>query len=92
MNIKLSKKQQTYLTYLSLGAHVDICTSVGRALGNLNSNDSKISGCAKATLNSLYAWGLLNEEERYDNGMRWSRLTISNKGRELLANLEASNV
>lgn len=81
---KLSKKHHQFLTWLARGNFVDICTMVGRQLGKTVLSEPYSEKGLNASVNSCLVWGLLVQDELHIYGIRWSRLTLSEKGREFL--------
>lgn len=78
---RLSHKQVDLLMNLHSDNHIDICTSIGRSLSKMSSKTTLPYGFSMAVLNTLYSWGLLVGEEFEECGLRWSRISISAKGR-----------
>lgn len=72
---ELSPKHRNLLSFLKSGGCVEVCTSVGRPLGECQFPNGRPEGFSKAALDSLYAWGYLAEREVPYYGLRYSRLT-----------------
>lgn len=82
---KLSPKQLDALHYLNDGNAIEVCTSVGRALGQINFNRDQPESITKAVLDTLYTWGLVRASEEYSLGLRWAVFSLSSKGRNVIA-------
>ena len=81
----LSPKQLDALHYLHAGNVIEVCTSVGRALGQMTFSHDKPEGVTKAVLDTLYTWGLVRAREEYSLGLRWAVFSLSRKGRNVVA-------
>lgn len=81
----LSPKQLDTLHYLHAGNVIEVCTSVGRALGQMTFSHDKPEGVTKAVLDTLYTWGLVRAKEEYSLGLRWAVFSLSSKGRNVVA-------
>jgi hypothetical protein len=79
------------LLFLANKRHVEICTSVGRAFGNVLIPDGGNSKTIMAALNTFFAWGYFDQEEKFYNGLRYSRLTFNEKGKKALLDAEVVN-
>lgn len=82
---KLTPKQLDALHYLNAGNVIEVCTSVGRALGQITFSHNKPEGVTKAVLDTLYTWGLVRTKEEYSLGLRWAVFSLSSKGRKVVA-------
>jgi hypothetical protein len=76
---KLSANVQTLLEWFASDTShaVEWCTSVGRSMDKLVIiGDSPIHSIRPA-LNTLIQYGLLQQNEVFYTGMRWTRLTVA---------------
>jgi hypothetical protein len=89
--LKLTPKLKLNLQVLANEQYIEICTSAGRAFGKILSSNEGGSRPTLTTLNTFFAWGLLDQEERFYHGLRYSRLSISDKGNQALRELEVIN-
>jgi hypothetical protein len=88
MSINLTTAQKLNLLFLANKRHIEICTSVGRAFGNVLFPDGENPSSIMAALNTFFAWGFFDQEERFYHGLRYSRLTINDKGKQALLDAE----
>ena len=88
MSFKLTKNQKFNLSRLASKKNIEICTSVGRAFGNVLASDEENPTSIMAALNTFFAWGYFDQEECSYHGLRYSRLTINDKGKQALLNAE----
>ncbi|MEO9945413.1 hypothetical protein [Paraglaciecola sp.] len=88
MTTKLTTTQNLNLLLLSNKRHIEICTSVGRAFGNVLFPDGENPNSFIAALNTFFSWGYFDQEERFYHGLRYSRLTINDKGKKALLDAE----
>jgi hypothetical protein len=91
MTSNLTKAHKDTLSQLDAKLHIEICTSIGRAFGNTLFADGGEAKPIMASLNTLFSWGYFDNEERFYHGLRFSRLTVSEKGKKALAEMERSN-
>lgn len=91
MSVKLTKAQKKSLSYLTAKLHIEICTSIGRAFGKTLFADGSDAKPIMAPLNTFFSWGYFDHEERFYHGLRFSRLTINEKGKKALLEVEQSN-
>lgn len=77
---KLTSNQLDLLMSLYQGNHIDICTAIGRSLGNITSKESLPYGFTKSTMDTLFTWGMLTDSEFIEHGLRWSRITVNING------------
>lgn len=88
MKLKLTKKQRVNLLRLSQGKHINVCTQVGRSCGKVFFENGEDAASCLAAINTFYTWGLFDEEEDRVYGIRFSRLTINDKGNQALLDAE----
>jgi hypothetical protein len=88
VKLKLCKKQRMNLLRLSQGKHINVCTQVGRSCGNVLFEDGEEATSYLAAINTFYMWGLFEEEEYRAYGIRYSRLTVNEKGKQALLDAE----
>lgn len=88
MSSKLTKTQKSNLSRLAGKNNIEICTSIGRAFGNVLASDEESSTSFMAALNTFFAWGYFDQEERFYHGLRYSRLTINDTGKQCLLDAE----
>ncbi|MGK0272745.1 MAG: hypothetical protein ACI88H_003420 [Cocleimonas sp.] len=88
MSIKLTKAQKLNLMFLANKRHIEICTSVGRAFNNVIFPDGENAKSVIAAINTFFAWGYFDEEEKFYHGLRYSRLTVNEKGKQALLDAE----
>lgn len=88
MSIQLTNSQKLNLLFLANKRHIEICTSVGRAFGNVLFPYGENPKSIMAALNTFFAWGYFDQEEHFYHGLRYSRLTINEKGKQALLNAE----
>ena len=88
MKLKLTKKQRLNLLRLSQGKHISVCTQVGRSCGKVLFENGEEATSYLAAINTFYTWGLFNEEEHRVYGIRYSRLTVNEKGKQALLDAE----
>jgi hypothetical protein len=91
MSINLTTAQKLNLLFLANKRHIEICTSVGRAFGNVLFPDGGNSKSIMAAVNTFFAWGYFDQEEKIYHGLRYSRLTINEKGKLALMHAEVVN-
>jgi hypothetical protein len=91
MSINLTKIQKNNLSNLAAKNHIEVCTSIGRAFGRTLFADGYDAKPVMTSLNTLFSWGYFDNEERFYHGLRFSRLTVSEKGKKALAEMERSN-
>jgi hypothetical protein len=88
MNIKLTNQQKLNLMYLANNRFIEVCTSVGRSLGCAVFPDGNNAKSIMAAFNTFLAWGYFDEEEKHYHGLRYSRFTVNEKGKQALLNAE----
>lgn len=91
MSNKLTKAQHANLLFLANKAHVEICTSAGRALGKALFADGGEAKTIMSAINTFISWGYFDDEEKYYHGLRFSRLTINEKGKTALLDGELTD-
>ncbi len=76
---KLSPNVQTLLDWFVADAShaVEWCTSVGRSMDKLVIFGEEPIKSLKPALNTLIQYGLLNQTEVFNTGLRWTRLTVA---------------
>tara|TARA_R110000787_G_scaffold284749_1_gene398911 strand:+ start:589 stop:873 length:285 start_codon:yes stop_codon:yes gene_type:complete len=84
MSNKLTKAQYENLLYLNNKHHIEVCTSMGRAFGQILFADGEDAKRVLASINTFFCWGYFEHEERNYHGMRYSRLTINHRGKQAL--------
>jgi hypothetical protein len=90
MNLKLSNKQRLILLRLSQGRSLNVCTQVGRSCGKVFFEDGADGKSYLSSLNTFISWGLIDEQEYRAYGMRYSRLTVNEKGKQALLDAEVN--
>jgi hypothetical protein len=88
VKLKLTKKQKLNLLRLSQGKHISVCTQVGRKCGQVLFETGENATSYLAAINTFYSWGLFDEEEHWVYGIRYSLLTVNEKGKLALLNAE----
>jgi len=88
VKLKLTKKQRLNLLRLSQGKHISVCTQVGRSCGKVLFENGEEATSYLAAINTFYTWGLFDEEECRVYGIRYSRLTVNDKGNQALLDAE----
>jgi hypothetical protein len=91
MSVNLTKAQRENLTRLANKIHIEVCTSIGRAFGKTLFADGGDAKPIMPSLNTLFSWGYFNHEERFYHGLRFSRLTINEKGKKALLETEQND-
>jgi hypothetical protein len=91
MTSKLTKAHIDTLSHLHAKQHIEICTSIGRAFGKALFADGGDAKAIMTSLNTLFCWGYFNHEERFYHGLRFSRLTINEKGQKALLEMEQND-
>jgi hypothetical protein len=84
MTSKLTKVHRDTLSHIDIKLHIEICTSIGRAFGKTLFADGSDAKPIMAPLNTFFSWGYFDHEERFYHGLRFSRLTINEKGKKAL--------
>lgn len=84
MSNKLTKSQYGNLLFLANKHHIEVCTSMGRAFGQVLFADGEDAKRLFTSLNTFFCWGYFDHEERNYYGMRYSRLTINQRGKQAL--------
>jgi len=72
---KLSPNVQQLYSWLQQGNAVEQCTHAGRSIGLIRIIGTEPPTGVKAAFNTLYQYGLLNETEFFEYGIRWSRFS-----------------
>lgn len=72
---KVSQRHLNLISFLKSGGAIEVCTSFGRSLGDIQFPNGQPEGFSKATLSTLFARGYLAEREVQYYGLRFSRLT-----------------
>lgn len=88
---KLTSHQQALLAFFANGATVEVCTSLGRCLGRFVYPNGKPEGFSKTILDSLMIRSLLSEHENTVYGLRWSVLSVNERGIELNKQCEVNH-
>lgn len=91
MSTKLTKNQKDNLSCLATKQHIEICTSMGRAFGKTLFADGGDAKPIMPSLHTLFSWGYFNHEERFYHGLRFSRLSINEKGKKALLGMEQND-
>tara|TARA_R110002167_G_scaffold73684_1_gene206380 strand:- start:1427 stop:1705 length:279 start_codon:yes stop_codon:yes gene_type:complete len=91
MTSKLTKTHRDTLSLIDTKQHIEICTSIGRSLGKAMFADGADAKPIMASLQTLYSWGYFDDEELFYYGLRFSRLTINDKGTKALLEMERSD-
>lgn len=76
----LSSKVLDLLAWLSQGHSLSLCTSPGRALGDIKSSTGYLTKGTRAALYTLITYGFVEEAEEFHLGIRCSRFHVSDKG------------
>jgi hypothetical protein len=84
VSLKLTNTQKLNLQHLASDGCIQICTSVGRAFGSVIIPNGESLKSNPTSLNTFFAWGFFDEEEKYYHGLRYSCLTINEKGIQAL--------
>jgi hypothetical protein len=88
MKLKLTNKHRLNLLRLSQGRSLNVCTQVGRSCGKVFFEDGADGKSYLSSLNTFISWGLIDEQEYRAYGMRYSRLTVNEKGKQALLDAE----
>ncbi len=91
MSVKLTKAHRDTLSHIDIKLHIEICTSIGRAFGKTLFADGSDAKPIMATLNTFFSWGYFDHKERFYHGLRCSRLTINEKGKKALLEVEQND-
>ena len=88
MKLKLTKKQRMNLSRILQDKHINVCTQVGRSCGKVLFEDGEDATSYLSAINTFYTWGLFEEVEHRVYGIRYSRLTVNEKGKQALLDAE----
>lgn len=91
MTSKLTKTHKNTLAQLNAKQHIEVCTSIGRAFGKTLFADGSDAKPFMTSLNTLFSWGYFYHEERFYHGLRFSRLTVNEKGKMALLKMEQND-
>ncbi len=84
MSLKLTETQIDYLKWFRDGHSLSFCTTISSELGKVTYTGGMPFKSDKRALMNLVKYGLLQEQERFDFGIRSSVMTINQKGLSLL--------
>lgn len=85
-NIVITNAQKIHLMRFQNKKYIDVCTSIGRAFGSVLFPDGDDPKSVMAVMNTFYQWGFFAEEEFYIHGLRYSRLTVNERGKQAILN------
>ena len=91
MSVKLTTAHRDTLSHIDIKLHIEICTSIGRAFGKTLFADGSDAKLIMAPINTFFSWGYFDHEERFYHGLRFSRLTINEKGKKALLEVEQND-
>ena len=87
MSKKLTPTQINLLNWMNDGNSVSFCTEVSTQLAKISYSTPPPFHLDKRAVTNLKRDGYLEEIEKFIFGIRWSMLTINNKGVALLESL-----
>ena len=84
--MNLTKEQIIFITWLSQGNFVAVCTEVGPALGNVMGTEPYSGTFNIRTLHKLIREGLVKKTSKHFYGLRWDSFSVNRKGKEVIKN------
>lgn len=84
--MNLTKEQFIFLSWLSQGHFVSVCTEVGPSFGKTVGTEAYSGAFNIRTLHRLIREGLVNRSSDSFYGLRWDTFKINRKGKETIKN------
>lgn len=85
---KLTEEQQEFALWLSKGNSLFLCSEICSDFGKVDGIETFNGHFQKRTLFRLKREGLLTETTIFEMGIRWQKLTLNDRGKQLLTNSE----
>lgn len=85
---KLTEEQLEFALWLSKGNSLFLCSEICSDFGKIDRIETFNGHFQKRTLYRLKREGLLTETTIFDMGIRWQKLTLNERGKQLLTNSE----
>ena len=85
---KLTDEQQEFAQWLSKGNSLFLCSEICSDFGKVDGLETFNGHFQKRTLFRLKREGLLTESTIFEMGIRWQKLTLNDRGKQLLTNNE----
>lgn len=85
---KLTEEQLEFALWLSKGNSLFLCSEICSDFGKVDRIETFNGHFQKRTLYRLKREGLLTETTIFDMGIRWQKLTLNERGKQLLTNSE----
>ncbi|MCS6153409.1 hypothetical protein ACRN93_05355 [Shewanella baltica] len=85
---KLTDEQLEFALWLSKGNSLFLCSEICSEFGNVDGIETFNGHFQKRTLFRLKREGLLTETTIFEMGIRWQKLSLNQRGKQLLTNSE----
>lgn len=85
---KLTEEQQEFALWLSKGNSLFLCSEICSDFGKVDGIETFNGHFQKRTLFRLKREGLLTETTIFEMGIRWQKLSLNERGKQLLTNSE----
>lgn len=85
---KLTAEQLEFALWLAQGNYAYCCIEVCQDIGKVDGLETFKGHFQKRTLFRLKREGLLTESTIFEMGIRWQKLTLNDRGKQLLTNNE----
>lgn len=85
---KLTDEQQEFAQWLLKGNSLFLCSEICSDFGKVDGIETFNGHFQKRTLFRLKREGLLAESTVFEMGIRWQKLTLNERGKQLLTNCE----
>ena len=85
---KLTAEQLEFALWLAQGNYAYCCIEVCQDIGKVDGLETFNGHFQKRTLFRLKREGLLTETTVFEMGIRWQKLTLNDRGKQLLTNNE----
>ncbi|MCS6095107.1 hypothetical protein [Shewanella baltica] len=85
---KLTNEQQEFTQWLSKGNSLFLCSEICSDFGKVDGLETFNGHFQKRTLFRLKREGLLTETTIFEMGIRWQKLSLNERGKQLLTNCE----
>lgn len=85
---KLTDEQQEFAQWLLQGNSLFLCSEICSDFGKVDGIETFNGHFQKRTLFRLKREGLLTEATVFEMGIRWQKLTLNERGKQLLTNNE----
>ncbi|MCS6229656.1 hypothetical protein G3488_02030 [Shewanella baltica] len=85
---KLTDEQLEFALWLSKGNSLSLCSEICSEFGNVDGIETFNGHFQKRTLFRLKREGLLTETTIFEMGIRWQKLSLNQRGKQLLTNSE----